>query len=257
VEDAPAESDAARRPLRIITYNIHKCVGGLDRACSPERIRDAIAPYEADIVMLQEVVEGPDGPKYFHQVNLLGDLLNLRHRTFFPNVDLLGGARYGNAILSRFPFTETRNIDLAIPLSTRRSGLHARFRVRRPGHDRDARTVHVFNFHLGLTQYLRKWQLRKFLESETFQGLNSRSPVIIAGDFNDVWGSLGEKYLAPAGFRGMPRPLRTFPAWAPVRALDSIYVRGDLDLIHVERPAQRVARWASDHLPLIGDLLLR
>lgn len=253
--DVPAQAaDAVMgRPIRLITYNIHKCVGGIDRLYRPERIRDVLAPYDADFVLLQEVVEGPPGPKYYHQVDLLGDMLGLRHRTYFANVRMRGGSRYGNAVLSRFPFTHARNIDLSVPLSRQRGGSHARFRIRRAGRDSSFRTVHVFNLHLGLAQYLRRRQLRKFISSETFKELNPRSPVIIAGDFNDMWGTLGEKFLTPAGFRGIASPLKTFPAWAPFRALDSIYLRGDIDILRVERPTHKSARWASDHLPLIAD----
>ena len=52
------------------------------------------------------------------------------------------------------------------------------------------------------------------------------------------------------------RPLRTFPAWAPVRSLDSIYVRGDLELVALDRPRTQRTRMASDHLPLVAELRL-
>jgi endonuclease/exonuclease/phosphatase family metal-dependent hydrolase len=100
----------------------------------------------------------------------------------------------------------------------------------------------------------RKKQLRKFLESHPFVGLHHQTPIIIAGDFNDVWGTLGKKLLVPAGFRGLRRPLRTFPAYAPIRALDSIYVKGDIRLLSVHRSRLALAKRASDHLPLIAEL---
>jgi endonuclease/exonuclease/phosphatase family metal-dependent hydrolase len=107
--------------------------------------------------------------------------------------------------------------------------------------------------HLGLAGYERKLQLRTFLESHPFAHLDHRTPIIVAGDFNDVWGTLGRQ-LIPSGFRGVERPLRTFPAYAPVRALDSIYVRGTAALTHIQRGQVAVARQASDHLPLIADI---
>lgn len=242
--------------LRMMTYNIHKAIGGVDRKYRPDRIRETIARFEPDFVLLQEVDEGAKRSNGHRQVDFLGDLLGLRHRTFFPNVRVPGGGHYGNAILSRFPLTDTRNIDLTFPSSKSRSVLHARFRVRRDGEADHLRTVHVFNLHLGLTASLRKFQIQRFLGSHPFSRFHPRTPVVVAGDFNDLGGSLGPGFLVPAGFRTMPQPLRTFPAWAPLWALDAFYVRGDVELLHVERPREAVARAASDHLPLIADLRL-
>ncbi len=241
--------------LRLLTYNVHKCIGGVDRRYDPERIRETIAHYEPDVVALQEVDQAARRSNVDSQVDLLGDLLGLRHRTWFPNVRVRGGGQYGNAILSRFPLTESTNIDLTIPPKKRRSVLHARYRVRTPGaRGRHTRTVHVYNMHLGLSGIERKIQLRKFLDSHPFVGLHADTPIIVCGDLNDVWGTLGPKLFNPAGFRSIGRPLRTFPAYAPVRALDGIYVRGDARIVNAQRGQVNIAKRASDHLPLIADL---
>ena len=242
--------------LRVITYNIHKCIGGADRRYDPGRVREVIGHYQADLVFLQEVDEGARRSSHHRQVDVLGDLLKFRHRTFFPNVRLRSGGHYGNAILSRFPITETRNIDVTIPLTKRRSVLHAWIRVR-PPHGGRSRTLHVFNLHLGLSQVLRKWQLRKFLESHPFATLHHRTPVIVGGDFNDVWGTLGSKHLRPYGFRTWDHRIATFPAVAPALALDALYSWGDVELLHMERSKLDVARQASDHLPLVADFKLK
>ncbi len=239
--------------LRLLTYNIHKCIGGVDRRYDPERIRDTIAHYHPDVVLLQEVDQFVKRSNHDRQVDLLGDMLGFRHRTYFPNVRVRGGGEYGNAILSRFPLTDTRNIDLTVSWRKRRSVLHARYRVRLSSH-RNTRTVHVFNMHLGLSGAERKIQLRRFLDSHPFNGFHEHTPVIVAGDLNDVWGTLGSKLLEPAGFRSMHKPLRTFPAYAPVRALDALYVRGNVAITKVQRARIELAKRASDHLPLIADL---
>lgn len=239
--------------IRVLTYNIHKCLGGIDRRYRPERIRDVIAHYSPDVALLQEVDRGASRTRHETQVDVLGDMLNMRHRTFFPNVSLRRGGAYGNAILSRFPLTASQNIDLTIPLKKRRSVLHGRFRVRLDATSH-TRTLHVYNLHLGLSGFERKVQLRRFLDSHPFVHLDHRTPILVAGDFNDVWGTLGPKLLAPAGFRGMPRRIPSFPAYAPVRALDGIYVRGRLEIVRVFRSRLDLAKRASDHLPLVADL---
>jgi endonuclease/exonuclease/phosphatase family metal-dependent hydrolase len=245
--------DKAMR-IRVLTYNVHKCIGGIDRRYVPERVCDTIAHYDPDIVLLQEVDTSASRSNGDHQHALIGEMLGMRYRTFFPNVALRYGGAYGNAILSKHPLTDTRNIDVTIPLKKRRSVLHARYRVRV---GRSSRTLHVFNLHLGLSGMERKVQLRRFLDSHPFAGLHPETPVVVAGDFNDVYGTLGPKLMHPAGFRTTEHPIPTFPAYAPVRALDSVYVRGQVEIEHLFRSRLGVATRASDHLPLIADLEIR
>lgn len=239
--------------LRALSYNIHKCIGGVDRRYDPTRIVEVIRKLDVDVAMLQEVDGGVARSNHDHQVELIGDLLGLRYRTWFPNVDVRGGGQYGNAILSRYPIIESRNVDLTIRWKKRRSALHAVLRVR---HDDVDRTVHLYNMHLGLARFERRIQLRRFLDSDPFLHLHHATPIVVGGDLNDVYGGLGE-LLAPAGFRGSERRPLTFPAWGPLRALDAIFVRGDLDLLRLSRCDSELARRASDHRPLVAEVRLR
>jgi endonuclease/exonuclease/phosphatase family metal-dependent hydrolase len=242
--------------LRTVTYNVHKCIGGLDRRYDPARVAAVIAHHAPDVLLLQEVAQNGSRFRGEKQVEVLGDRLGLRHRSYFVNVRF-GPRRgeYGNAILSRFPIVATENVDLTLPGRKARSVLHARLRVMLPG--QHTRTLHAFNLHLGLSGKERGEQLRRFLASRPCAGLHPRTPILVAGDFNDVWGTLGRRFLAPAGFRGPGRPLRTFPAWAPIRALDSVYVRGDLEVMDIGRSRMAEATRASDHLPVVAELDVR
>ncbi len=239
--------------LRVLSYNIHKCIGGIDRRYQPDRIVATIAHYNPDIVMLQEVDAGALRSSEHDQTDMLGDALGLRHRAWFPNVSLRSGGAYGNAVLSRYPCRQALNLDLSLERRKARSVLHAVVRVRVGA---AARTVHVFNLHLGLRQEERRRQLVRFLDSHPFAHMHARTPVIVGGDFNDVYGTLGGRMLVPAGFRAMPSSPRTFPAFAPLRPLDALFVRGDVQIRRVARGEIAMARRASDHLPLIVDLEL-
>jgi endonuclease/exonuclease/phosphatase family metal-dependent hydrolase len=236
--------------LRVLTYNIHKCVGGIDRKLDCERVARSIEHYAPDIALLQEVMSA-DGK--LSQADWLALRLGYWHRVYFPTVPRSEG-RYGNAILSRFPISSFAHLDLTLPFKKRRSVIHARLRARLSGGR--ARTIHVYNLHLGLAGFERKIQLSRFLASRPFANLHHRAPVVVGGDFNDLWGTLGPKVLEPAGFRKEPAAPATFPAFAPLRALDSIYVRGDLGLERVWKGHTDACRRASDHLPLIADLSL-
>ncbi|HEY4176021.1 MAG TPA: endonuclease/exonuclease/phosphatase family protein [Kofleriaceae bacterium] len=239
--------------LRVLSYNIHKCIGGLDRRYEPHRTAEVIRKQDVDILMLQEVDSGVARSNKDKQTELLGELLGLKHHAWFPNVDVRGGGQYGNAILSRYPLIEASNLDLSIRFKKKRSALHGVVRVR---HDNVDRTVHVFNMHLGLAGFERKIQLQKFLDSHPFNGLHHDTPVIVGGDLNDVYGGLKD-LLAPAGFRGIEKRPLTFPAWGPLRALDAIFVRGHVDFMHLRRCDSELARRASDHRPLVAELQLR
>src|SRR5579872_22139 len=49
-------------PLRIATYNIHKC-RGLDRRIKPTRIVEVLCEVEADVIALQEVLNVERDPQ--------------------------------------------------------------------------------------------------------------------------------------------------------------------------------------------------
>ncbi len=247
---------AAPMHLRLLSWNVHKCTGGLDRRYDPARIARVIADANPDIVLLQEVAENGSWYRGERQVDVLGDLLGMPHRSYFVNVRF-GPRRgdYGNAILSRHPLVAATNLDLTQPGRKARSVLHAEIRIALA--DGHTRTLHAFNLHLGLGERERRRQLVQFLGGAPFARLRHRTPIVIAGDFNDVWGSLGPRLLGPAGFRTAPRRLQTFPAYAPLRALDGLYVRGSIDLEGLHAVRRAPATRASDHLPLLAELRLR
>ena len=239
--------------LRVLTWNVHKCVGGVDRRHDPARTAAVIAQCEPDVVLLQEVAQRSRWYGHEPQVDVLGDALGLAHRSYFVNVRF-GPRRgeYGNAILSRAPIVRTENVDLTLPGKKARSVLHAELRfTKEDGH---TRILHVFNLHLGLSEKERREQLARFLECGPIRSVHTDTPLVVAGDFNDVWGSLGKRLLVPAGFHGPVRPPKTFPAWAPVRALDSLFVRGNCELLSLTHPRSKGARTASDHVPLLAEL---
>ena len=238
--------------LRVLSYNIHKCIGGVDRRYEPDRVADVIRMQEPDVLLLQEVDAGVPRSNGDKQCDVLGELCGMRYRTWFPNVDVRGGGHYGNAVLSRYPIIESTNIDLSIRYKKKRSVLHSVIRVR---HDDVDRTIHLFNMHLGLARFERRIQLRTFLDSHPFANLHHDTLIVVGGDLNDVYGRLGE-LLRPAGFRGVDRRPLTFPAWGPVRPLDAIFVRGNMDFVKLVRCESDLARRASDHRPLIAEVRL-
>ncbi len=238
--------------LSVVTWNIHKAIGGVDRRYRPDRVTEVLARYAPDFVLLQEVDDGARRSRYHRQVDLIGDALGMRHRVFSPTHKLRRRkGQYGNALLSRWPLFDVHELDLTIGARKRRGATYARTRVRLHGR---TRTVSLYNLHLGLAASEREQQLKRFLASHPFNGMHHRTPVILGGDFNDMWATLGGKLLQPAGFRRAGGFANTFPAALPARPLDAIFVRGDIHAHHCLPSRMKLARQASDHLPLVAHL---
>jgi len=242
--------------VRILTWNVHKGIGGLDRRYQPWRITEVIRFDNPDIILLQEVAENIPRFRHDRQTASWGAALGYPHRVFLPTVQVAGG-RWGSAILSRFPVTRHERVDLSFPMKKRRAALVADIAVETRG-----RTwpLHVVNVHLGLSGVERRWQVRRLLASAPLSNLHRSSRIVIAGDTNDWAGVLGRRtgQLRRAGFLTAwgrhHGSARTFPAWYPVAALDRVFLRGPIACRHAHRSHHALARKASDHLPVVVDL---
>ncbi|MHC5210718.1 MAG: endonuclease/exonuclease/phosphatase family protein [Planctomycetota bacterium] len=242
--------------MRLLTWNIHKGIGGVDRRYSPGRIAAVLRHYNADVVLLQEVDDGVPRSGRDRQVDLLGDVLDYAHRSFAPNVRLKHGC-YGNALLSHFPIVRHSNINLTFPMKKRRGALLTVLDAHVGSH---RYTLHVVNVHLGLSGVERRWQVRRLLRSSALTALDRSSRIVVAGDMNDWSGILAGGMLRRTGFQCATgvgvRASRTFPAWGPVGPLDRVFLRGGLRCTHHFRSRLALARQASDHLPVIAELKL-
>ena len=236
--------------FHLVTYNIHKGIGGIDRRYRPERIVETLRHCRPDIVLLQEVDDGVPRSRQHRQVDLFAEALELPHRAYQSNVRLRKGS-YGNAILSRFPLTDIEHLELTIPLKKRRRALVGRCHI--TGNDGHTRSLVVVNSHLGLAGFERNIQIRRILESDVVKRAHQQTAIIVAGDMNDVWHGQGRRLFLPAGFEPATGTIRTFPAIMPMRALDRIYFRGRLKLRGAHASRTAVARRASDHLPLVAE----
>ncbi len=235
--------------FKLLTYNIHKGIGGIDRKYSLDRIVQVLAHYSPDIALLQEVDDGVPRSDGDRQVDLLASRLGYADSAYQPNVILRKG-QYGNAILSRFPITDAMDCDLTVGPKKRRRAQIARLRVPDAS---DGRDVMVVNVHLGLAGMERKIQLRRLFQEDPIHRMHAAMPLIVGGDFNDVWNSLGEAIMRPRRMHAAPGNAMTFPAAFPIRRLDAIYYRGSIRSDRSYAGDVDVARKASDHRPLIAE----
>ncbi|HZN55791.1 MAG TPA: endonuclease/exonuclease/phosphatase family protein [Candidatus Polarisedimenticolaceae bacterium] len=245
--------------LKVLTYNIHRAIG-VDRRFRPQRIVEILAHHDADLVLLQEVDEGVPRSRELDLAKDLARDAGYPHLAAGYNVSLRKG-RYGNAILSRWPLSIHRNIDLTVDGLKRRGCLHARIGVETP--QRGIRDLDIFNLHLGLQARERTRQVGMLAKSAEFNALPADAPCLVAGDFNDWLAQLHPVFLEIFGFKsairhrwGYQAAIRTYPAFSPTGALDKIYYRGPIRFLGARSCRLAVSRVASDHLPVIAEFEL-
>ena len=83
---------------------------------------------------------------------------------------------YGNAILSRFPLTDSDRVDLTIGKRKQRGLVKTRAHAKL---EHGTRSVLVFNLHLGLSGSERATQLERFLECHPFAHVHHDTPVVV------------------------------------------------------------------------------
>lgn len=225
-------------PLTVATWNIHAGVG-IDRRFAPERIGTVLGEISADIVALQEVpLGGEHWPNLLHHLARATGMIGVEGFTFG-----VGGRRFGNAILSRYPVLDTRRIDISFGSREPRGALDADIYCH--GH-----RLRVIATHLGLRAAERRAQVGRLLQAFDTGDM----PVLLMGDVNEwfVWGR--PLRILVSHFQPAPAPA-TFPSCLPLLALDRIWIRPRHRLGGVRVHASATARVASDHRPLVATIM--
>lgn len=236
--------------LRIITYNIHRCIGG-DHKLSPERISDVIADYKPDVVALQEVDSGQVRPTLYSQADIIAGRLSSQKVW----IEL---ERCGNAIISRYPMKIVKAGGLR---RTRRWHTFARRGALWVEVEAYGARIQIINTHLGLTATSRLNQGRILCGSEWLGNLACQPPIILCGDFNTQPGStvfrlLGKKLNSVEVLSASGRLEKTWPSVHPLLNLDHMFISDGLTVEAVTVLDNELTRIASDHLPYIVDLRL-
>ncbi len=229
--------------LRVGSYNVHRCIG-LDGLCHPERIASVITELGVDILGLQEVdsslvsVEGVNQGEYLAKASGLNMLAG---PTVFRN-----NGHFGNTLLTRFEILSSRQIDLSVPGREPRGALDAQL-------DCYGKIVRVIVTHLGLGIAERKAQVARLLDAIA---VADNLPTILVGDMNEWIPRAWSLRSLRASFNKSPS-LRTFPSRLPVLPLDRIFVWPHEAFIKAKVHMSRLARIASDHLPIKGFVALK
>ena len=222
--------------LIVATYNVHYGFSEQWRH-DPEATARAIEATGADVIALQEVTAGLPAAYGVDLALWLGRRLGMSAR-FAPTARRL----VGDAVLTRVPheaFTTTR-----LPPPDTDPKQVARVRIAALG---------GFDFHathLGLTEEERAVQVAAIIAAI------GPGPSVLAGDLNAGPADAVIAALRAGGFRdvfdasGTP-PSSTWPAGAPERRIDWLWVRG-LEV----RMAGVSDATASDHRPVYAEIVI-
>ena len=233
------------RTVRVCTYNIHRG-RGLDGRTRLERIAGVLAGIDADIIALQEVIGA--SPLKAGQAAELGAALGMgwvmaptRH---------LRTALFGNVVLSRFPVRHHVQYDLTWKTCEHRG-------VQRVDVALEDDTLHFYNVHLGTSLMERRNQAARL--ATLVHDRRVTGPKIILGDFNEWARHLGATDVLAERLQSIDLSKhlsrrRTYPGFFPILHLDHIYYEGKVEVLKVTLPKDRMAKMASDHLPLVADL---
>lgn len=196
-----------------------------------ENIAREIMPY--DVVCLQEVDLGGRRAGYRSQVEDIAALSGHDHVAVQENRRVPGISRHGNAILSRWPLAQVRDLKLPGRMAGRGclvadiEGDHA---------------LTVVCLHLSLGRADQGPQL-----ASVAQAVGGARAWAAMGDFNcGARGAPLEAFCEATGAH-LRRPAPpTFPAWRPTRDFDHIVIGGALSVTHYQCEPLTF----SDHRPV-------
>ena len=260
--DGPREERVPRHParerdfpIRVMTYNIHSCIG-IDGKARPERVARVINHFDPDIVAVQEIDAHRQRSGRHDQAEVIADHLRMSH-VFHAMIEE-EKERYGIAIFARHPFEIIKSARFS--RTARRPFREARGAIWVRA-DLGGRSLHFINTHFGLGRAERKFQTEELLGRGWLGSIPTQEPVILCGDFNSgprtrVFRSLSERLRDAQQAASDHRPRATFSSVKPLFRIDHVFVSPHFSVESIELPDTPTALIASDHLPLCVELKL-
>lgn len=231
---------SVRQRLRIVSYNVHACVGR-DGRFMPERIATIVESLQADFVALQEIED-----RAFEGATVTDFLATRLGMHAYRGVTLRrADADYGNLLLSKHEARVHVLHDISVSGGEPRGCIEVDY-------DIDDLHVRLFATHLGLRARERLQQVERLAPAMERDDADVR---VLAGDINE-WRPSGRVLRAVRRVFGSSPRRRTFPSHLPAIALDRIFVSPGHALADLRTVTTTEARNASDHLPLVCDIML-
>lgn len=234
--------------FRVMTYNVHSCVG-TDGKLEPERVARVIARSSPDLVAVQELDVGLSRSGGLNQPAWLAEQLGMF--VHFSAARPWDEGHYGNAIFSRYPFSVFSERELPRRRGELRAVQWLRVSI-------DQATINIMNTHLSLHFRERLLQIDQLLGAEWRAQLEPGAKLVLCGDFNStqfspvyrrVRGDLRDVQCVPG-----QRARATWPSRFPLFRLDRVFASPSLKVLTSEVQRDALSMVASDHLPLLAEL---
>lgn len=211
--------------MRLLTYNMHGCVGR-DGRDVPERVLRVISEINADVIALQEVNDDREG-RYF-----LSELRKMDYASMIYAPTMVKSIGHcGNLLMTRSKSGRVEQHVISVGCLEPR-GLIAATTAGVIGRVRIAAT----QLGLRMSERRQQWQ-QTFALSRPAAGENI---AVLMGDFNE-WLPFGSNLLRAERTALHASRLGTFPVHWPVFALDRIFVFGGTSRVKFTVP--RVAHF--------------
>ncbi len=240
-----------KRQLRVLTYNVHACVG-MDGQLSPERIARVISQTGANIICLQELDVFRERSGNLDQAHEIAKHLEMEFH-FHPAWHI-EEERFGNSILTRFPMRKSRGRGLHHYKEgrSRRGALWVEIDVE------ERISLQLITAHLSLYPKEQLLQATELVD-QWIKPASQHGPIVLCGDFNarpnnPAYKAINQVLWDVESFDEQIRPAGTYFSPRPVARLDHIFVSGGLQVKNCQVISTRLAKSASDHLPLMTDL---
>ena len=241
--------------VRVLTYNVHRCVG-TDRRLDVGRVAEVIAAQSPDIVALQEVDVGRARTGGVDQAHRLAQRLGMAFH--FNAAFTVEEERFGDAILTTLPERLVKAGPLpghpSFPQLEPRGAIWVEIET-------SAGRLGVINTHLGLVPREQRLQAAALAGRDWLGAATPGTPLVLVGDMNATPRNAAYRILSARlaeARRAAPFSHRapTFPSTFPVLAIDHMFVSEAVIVDAVRTPLDPLSRLASDHLPLVADLSL-
>lgn len=248
----PSQPSPTGVPLRIMTYNVHSC-RGMDGKISTRRIARAIAQYNPDVVALQELDVGRKRTYEIDQAHEIARELEMEFH-FHPALQI-EEELYGDALLSRYPMRLIQSGGLPGPsYREARGALWVEL-------DLNGTAVQIINTHIGILPVEQRPQVDRLMGSKWLSHPDCRGPVILCGDFNatpkhQIFQRITQILTDAQEVLENHVPQRTWFGRMPVGRIDHVFVSRDIRVQSCLVPRTTLTRVASDHLPLIVDVIV-
>ncbi|KAB7614431.1 metal-dependent hydrolase [Amylibacter sp. SFDW26] len=226
--------------MKIASYNIRKCIG-LDRQRNPQRVLSIIDDLSVDVIALQEA------DKRLGQRPTSIPFDEIRRKTNMKPVSMDKTAQslgwHGNSILINKHANAENVEDITLP------GLEPRGALMADVHVKNGNPIRIVAIHLGL---LRKSRIKQLDHLQNLLAKKKTLPTIIMGDFNE-W-SLKKGMEPISDSFSILSPGKSFHSAIPMAQLDRFAYSNDLTVNDAGVYEKKVAKIASDHLPVWADI---